>query len=43
MKEMVDIGSHFIEFRDEADSLRGKLLIAHITIYCFSFLFYLVS
>jgi hypothetical protein len=40
---MADIGSRFIGFCDEAAPLRGKLLIAHITINCFSFLFYLVS
>jgi hypothetical protein len=34
MKEMVDIGSRFIGFRNEADSLRGKLLL-HITLYMF--------
>jgi hypothetical protein len=31
MKEMVDIGSRFIEFYDEAESLRGKLLLHPIT------------
>jgi hypothetical protein len=34
MKEMVDLGSRFIGFRDEAESLKGKILL-HWTLYIF--------
>ena len=30
MKEMMDIGSRFIGFRDEADSLRSKFCMVYI-------------
>ena len=36
MKEMADIGSRFIGFHDEAESLRGKFFIAHNTLYVFA-------
>jgi hypothetical protein len=39
MKEMVDIGSHFIRFRDEAESLRGKFLV-HTIPYMFLHVLY---
>jgi hypothetical protein len=38
MKEMVDLGSRFIEFRDDVESLRGKVLLRlalYIFLYCF--------
>ena len=39
MKEMVDIGSRFIGFRDEAESLRGKFLL-HTIPYTFLHVLY---
>jgi hypothetical protein len=34
IKELVDIGSRFIGFRDEAESLRSKFLITGLRLYC---------